>query len=314
MDGDLELLLAARHLPRQRRVIASVLDTAGRSLWRSRKGANAIPPPTLPGPELAERVMAPAPTLVRDYLRHLGGGADSHLHPSRVPPHLFPQWTFPLAARVLRGAPYPLTRILNAGCRLEANARVLASTPLTVRAQLIDVVDDGRRALLHQRVVTGTQDHPDAVVADLYAVAPKGPPGEAGERTVVPPDARELARVRFGKRAGLAFALLTGDFNPVHWVGAYARAAGFATPILHGFAMLARVHEALARALFAGASDRIRVIDVRFKRPLVLGRGREVGLYQDGVDARTFYLSDAPGVRPYLVGDFEPHEEGESHA
>ena len=120
--------------------------------------------------------------------------------------------------------------------------------------------------------------------------------------------------MHFARRAGLAFALLTGDFNPVHWVGAYARAAGFATPILHGFAMMARVHEGLARALFAGASDRIRVIDVRFKRPLVLGRGREVGLYQDSVDARTFYLSDAPGVRPYLVGSFEPREEGESDA
>ena len=58
--------------------------------------------------------MAPAPALVRDYLRHLGGGADSSRNPSLVPAHLFPQWTFPLAARVLRGVPYPLTRILNA--------------------------------------------------------------------------------------------------------------------------------------------------------------------------------------------------------
>jgi hypothetical protein len=251
-----------------------------------------------------------------------------------VPAHLFPQWTFPLAARVLRGVPYPLTRILNAGCRLEANARVPVSAPLTVRARLMDVADDGRRALLHQRVVTATPDHAEAVVADLYAVAPTRPRGEAGERpsshgagptdgqgasegrhaAVVPPGARELARIRFGRRAGLAFALLTGDFNPVHWVGAYARAAGFATPILHGFAMMARVHEGLARALFAGACDRIQVIDVRFKRPLVLGRGLEVGLYQDGVDARTFYLSDAPGVRPYLIGHFEPREEKDDHA
>jgi hypothetical protein len=332
MDTELDLLRAATHLPRQRRVIASLLDTAGRSLWRGWNGRTTFRPPALPGPELVERVMAPAAPLVRDYLRHVGGGTESHGDPSLVPAHLFPQWTFPLAARGLRGVPYPLTRILNAGCRLEANGRVRVSTPLTIRAQLMDVVDDGRRALLHQRVVTGTPEHSGAVVADLYAVAPTRPRGEASERasrtvsgtsgaggaadgqhaTVVPPDARELARIRFGKRAGLAFALLTGDLNPVHWVGAYARAAGFATPILHGFALMARVHEALARALFAGASDPIRVIDVRFKRPFVLGRGREVGLYQDSADARTFWLTDAPGVRPYLVGQFEPREEGQA--
>lgn len=332
MASPLELLLAARHLPRQRRVIAALLDTGARSVWRSRKGAAVQPPLALPGQELTERVTAPAPALVRDYLRHLGAAAEAYRHPATVPPHLFPQWTFPIAARVLRELHYPLTRILNAGCRLEVNAPVPASAPLTVRAQLMNVEDDGRRALLHQRVVTGTPVAPNAVVADLYAVArlpSKGEPDRAGdgrhgpyngkgtaaaapnegrETAIVPPRARELARMRFEGRAGLVFALLTGDLNPVHWAGAYARAAGFATPILHGFAMMARVYEGLARALFAGRADSIRVLDVRFKRPLVLGHGREIGLYQDDNVSRTIYLADAPGVRPYLVGQFTPEQ------
>jgi hypothetical protein len=302
-------------------VIAALLDTAARSLWRGRNGHAVRPPPTLPGPALTERVTAPAPALVRDYLRHLGDGAEAHRDPATVPAHLFPQWTFPIAARVLRDVPYPLTRILNAGCRLEVNAPVPASAPLTIRAQLIDVDDDGRRALLHQRVVTGTPADPSAVVADLYAVARRPSKTRSSEVSdegrqgaIVPPRARELTHFRFERRAGLAFALLTGDFNPVHWAGAYARAAGFATPILHGFAMMARAYEGLARALFPGAADPIGVLDVRFKRPLVLGRGLEVGLYQDGADARTFYLADAPGVRAYLVGAFEPRAGGKNHA
>src|SRR6185369_2082326 len=166
-----DLLLGARHLPRQRRVIAAVLDTAARSLWRARNGHAVRPPPALPGPELTDQVTAPSIALVRDYLRHLGAGADAYRHPATVPPHLFPQWTFPIVARVLRDVPYPLARILNAGCRLEVNAAVPASAPLTIRAQLMDVEDDGRRALLHQRVVTGTRSNPDALVAHLYAVA-----------------------------------------------------------------------------------------------------------------------------------------------
>jgi len=329
MSADLNLLWAARHLPGQRRVIAAVLDTATRSLWRSRPGGTArtgrtaLASPSLPGPELTEQVTAPSAALVRDYLGHLGGGTEAYRRPPTVPPHLFPQWTFPIGARVLHALPYPLTRILNAGCRLEVNAPVPASAPLAIRAQLLDVQDDGRRALLHQRIVTGTPTDPRAVVADLYAVAPLAPPTRGSRASAhdddrqvaatVPPRARELARFQFERRAGLAFGLLTGDLNPVHWAGPYARAAGFATPILHGFAMMAHAYEGLARALFAGARDAIRVLDVRFKRPLVLGRGREVGLYQDDTDARTFYLADAPGVRPYLIGQFT-RNEGDHHA
>jgi acyl dehydratase len=116
---------------------------------------------------------------------------------------------------------------------------------------------------------------------------------------------RELVRVHFGPRAGLAYAFLSGDFNPVHWARAYARVAGFPTPILHGFALLARTMECLARALFAGATDRLRVIDVKFKRPLVLGEGVEVGVFLDEARSDLFYVTDAPGVRPYLAGSFE---------
>ena len=121
----------------------------------------------------------------------------------------------------------------------------------------------------------------------------------------VPADAREVSRFYFGPRAGLTFALLTGDFNPVHWAPAYARAAGFATPILHGFAMMARALDGLERGLYAGATDRIRTIDVKFKRPLILAHGVGVGLYLDRADPLRFYLADARGVRPYLTGRFE---------
>jgi acyl dehydratase len=231
---------------------------------------------------------------------------------------MFPQWTFPLAARTLRAVPYPLTRILNAGCRLEINAPVPASSLLTVRARLVGVEDDGRRALIHQRIETDTSSHRGAIVADLYAVAPYGSqsasggaaarrdaPRDRGDAGRVPLDASELARFHFGPRAGLAFACLTGDFNPVHWVRPFARATGFATPILHGFAMMARAMEGLGRGLYAGATSEIRVLDVKFKRPLLLGNGVDVGLYLDQGDPCHFYLASAPGSRAFVLGRFE---------
>lgn len=320
-SDDVAALLGAAHLYEQRKVVAAVLDTAARAVWRSRNHGTPRAPAPLGGPELSQRVTAPSRALVRDYARFVGAPADAYAHPSSVPAHMFPQWTFPLAARTLRPVPYPLARILNAGCRLEINASVPASSQLTVRARLVGVEDDGRRALIHQRIETDTPEHRSAIVADLYAVAPHGSPGangragrakrepgDRGDAERVPPEARELARFHFGPRAGLAFAFLTGDFNPVHWVGPFARAVGFATPILHGFAMMARTMEGLGRALFAGATSQIRVLDVKFKRPLPLGQGVDVGLYGDHRDPRQFYLATAPGSQAYLLGRFETRE------
>jgi acyl dehydratase len=314
--GDLDALLAAAHVYEQRRVVAALLGTAARAAWRSRNNGAPRAPLSQPEGALSEHVTAPSRALVRDYARFAGAPADAYAHPSRVPGHMFPQWAFPLAARTLRPVPYPLARILNAGCRLEVNAPVPTSSQLTVRARLVGVDDDGRRALLHQRIETDTPEHPSAIVADLYAVAPyaraRGPrkvPGEGDDAGRVPADARELGRCHFGPRAGLGFAFLTGDFNPIHWAPPFARAAGFATPILHGFAMMARAMEGLGRALYAGATDRIRVLDVKFKRPLLLGDGVDVGLYLDQRDPRAFYFAIAPGSRPHMVGRFEAREQ-----
>jgi acyl dehydratase len=189
------------------------------------------------------------------------------------------------------------------------NAPLPLGQRLRVRAQLMEVDDDGRRAVLRQRVVTGTAATPDAVVADIFAVVKLdvGPDAAAAasvgrsSRAVarVPEAARELAFWRLRPDAGLGFAMLTGDFNPIHWVRPYARAMGHRSTILHGFATLARTIEGLHRGLLSGATDRLSMVDVRFTRPLLLPA--RVGLYVDG---RQVAVGDAPGGPAYLTGRF----------
>lgn len=296
--------LPTRHIRHQGRVVASLGGTALSALMqRFGKGG----PSEVPGPELLRTLPAPPADLVRDYIRHVGG--DPGAYKRTIPAHMFPQWGFPLAAKTLKGIPYPMMRVLNGGCRLESRAPLPAGEPLEVSARLESIDDDGRRAVLHQRVVTGTASVPEAVVADLYAIVPLGggkdeaPSNGAAkkQRPRVPASARELAYWRLPADAGLAFAMLTGDFNPVHWVPPYARAFGFKNTILHGFATMARAIEGLGRGLYAGAVDRIAVIDVKFTRPLVLPA--RVGLYVDGRDV---YVGDAPGGPAYLTGSFQP--------
>jgi hypothetical protein len=296
--------LAARHLLSQRKVVAALAGVAADGL---RRGFTRSSPslPGLPGPELCAEVAPPSQRLIRDYLRHVGG--DARAYSGSIPATLFPHWCMPLAARSSHGLPYRMLQALNGGCRLTLHAPLADGQPLTVRARLLGVKDDGRRAVLHQRVVTGQGGCEAALEAELFVIVPSALEGGARapsdrqrpDRARVAANARELSRFRLSSSAGLGFALLTGDLNPVHWLRPYARALGFDGTILHGFATLARVVEALQAALFDGRSDRLKVIDVRFTRPLCLPA--EVGLYLAGDELS---VGTDRGEPAYLTGSF----------
>ena len=64
---------------------------------------------------------------------------------------------------------------------------------------------------------------------------------------------------------GLRFALLTGDFNPIHWCGPLARRSVFRGMVLHGFGSFVRSYEVLTRQ-----GVPFDEIDVRFVKPVPL--------------------------------------------
>lgn len=278
-------------------MLASLGEAIAGGVWQSLAGGRGALPAT-PGPEVRGSVPALSEGLVRDFVRVCGGEAATWR--GVVPPHLFPQWTFPFVVRALRPLPYPLWRSLNAGARMVVTAPIPLGEPLEVSARLEKIAEDDRRVVLETRIVTGTARNPRALTADLFAFVPLG----GGPRTrkapeTVPSTAREIDRWLLSSTAGLDFALLTGDFNPIHWLAPYARVAGFPSVILHGFASMARAAESLVRSMFAGDGGRLRRLDVRFARPLALPA--EVALYVAG---DRLFLGDAPGAPAYLVGSF----------
>lgn len=278
---------------------------------RQKMGKNgaAPAPPTLPGPEHRITV-APRPAeLVSAYVRWVGG--DPASYKGRVPAHLFPQWGFPLTGKTMEGLSYPMLAAMNGGCKLTIHAPLPANEPLEVTGRLDAVDDNGQRAILDQKIVTGTKANPEALVAHLYVFVPlkrdDKKNGKKTEKARVPVDARELAFFELGANAGLDFAKLTGDFNPVHWVPRWARAFGFKNVILHGFGTMARAIEALNRGLLAGDVNALAEIDVRFTRPLVLPA--RVGVYVRG---DKLWVGDAPGGPAYLEGSFKLRNKGQA--
>jgi acyl dehydratase len=296
-----------KHVFEQGPVIAAM----GKAALAGLRPKAATSPFSAPG-RWIEAELPPRPEgLIRDYVRNVGG--DPAAYRGRLPAHMFPQWGFPLAAQAMGDLPYPLVRVMNAGCRIEQHAPLPAHEALRVKARIESIDDDGRRVVITQRIVTGTKSAPEAVVADLRAFVPLGEAkngangksksngAPAKPKAHVPEGAREIAYLRLPANAGLDFAKLTGDFNPIHWVPAYARASGFKGVILHGFGSLARAIEALNRGRFAGDVTRLSVIDAKFTRPLVLPA--KVGVYVG--PSGEIWIGDAPGGAAYLEGRFE---------
>jgi hypothetical protein len=291
------MTVPARYVLAQGPVLAALGRAALSSVLPPGRGSFEAPGPWV------EATLPPRPAALIDaYLRHVGG--DPAAYRGVVPAHLFPQWSFPLAARTLAGLPYRMVRVLNAGCVLEPRAPLPSGEPLRVRARLASVDDNGQRALITHEILTGTASCPEALRAELRAYVPLAPGREGGARRarpVVPPRARQLAVLRLDGEAGLDFAKLTGDFNPIHWLGPYARASGFRSPILHGFSAFARAIEAIHREVLGGDPRGLRRAEARFVRPLPLPA--EVGVYEE---RGSFFVGDAAGAGAYLEGTWEP--------
>ncbi|MCB9687092.1 MAG: hypothetical protein H6738_16990 [Alphaproteobacteria bacterium] len=289
--------VSRRHLLSQGPVVRALL----RAGVAAARGPSTGAPLDVPTSVLRQTVPARPAELVRDYVKHCGG--DPGAYKGVLPAHLFPQWGFPLLARTLEGIPYDLRKVLNGGCRIEIHRPLPANEPLHLEAWLDKIDDNGSRAVLHQRLRTSTASAPEALDCWMYAVVPlskdKGDKKKK-ERPRVPQEARELARWRIEAQHARDFAKLTGDVNPVHWLPPYAKAAGFRSTILHGFATLGRAVEGLNRSRFAGEVGRLATIDVKFVRPLLLPA--RAGLYVHDHDV---FVGTAPGGPAYLTGTFE---------
>jgi len=287
---------AGSHVFRQGPCIWTLMSVGfGAMLPKSKK------PMETPGPEISKTIAPLASSLLSDYVAWTGGGPEAY--DGFVPPHLFPQWGFPPMAVALTSAPWPMTKILNQGCRLEVHGRLPADQPLSVKTFVSDIQEEEHKARITTRIITGTADQPELLTADVHAVVPlaKKKGGGKREAPTIPSEATEIGRVQLPARAGLDFALLTGDFNPIHWISPYAKMAGFKNTILHGFASMALSWEAIVRERLDGDVTRMKAMDVRFVRPQILPGEVSICIGDDG----SVGLGAGPGERATMLGTYE---------
>lgn len=291
------MTVPARHLLKQGPMLRTLGLAAVAPLQKKLRFRTAA----IPVGEFSRTLPPLADDLIEDFIREMGG--DPAVWRGAVPPHLFPQWGLPVAAELMRALPYPIHKMLNAGCRLELREALPAGRPMQVHARLDPVDADERRAKIRGVITTGTEGAPEALVASVDGYIPLAPRagGSGKEKPVVPAGARRLAEWRLPWRAGLDFALLTGDFNPLHWVPPYARAMGFRSNILHGYALMARALEGLVAGELGGDPSKLASIEVRFTTPLPLPAAPSLFVGEGGA----LFVGKGVGEPANLVGTFQ---------
>lgn len=268
------------------------------------------PLPTTPGPKTTIQLPPRDKRLVADNIRWFGG--DKRAYRGVLPPWFFPQWGLGLMGRGLADIPFPIQSVLNQGCSVTVNTPLPTDETLVSSGWLQGIEEQETKWRIHQRMVTGTAADPEMHVADVFAIVKKKRKGPRGKRRgppVVPADAFEIGTRKLGPKAGFEYGLLGGDFNPIHWLGPYAKAAGFKSTPLQGFATLGLAMEAVIKSQFAGNPARLSGIDVRFTAPVLLPTKLRffVDRREDGPDGIS--VGTAPGGPAVMLGTFTAKAE-----
>lgn len=113
-----------------------------------------------------------------------------------------------------------------------------------------------------------------------------------------------------GREEILAYAEITGDFNPVHVDEVFAAATPFGRPIAHGMLSLNLLWQSLRR----GLGTMPLTLDIRFVRPVLSGTRVTAGgtVREDGPGYDVWVRDE--GGEPVIIGTAIPLEVGRHDA
>lgn len=272
--------------------------------WAALRNATPI---TRPGvlPELPvhhdSKVAAVNNELVDQYAAWAGAPASRYA--KVLPPHFCSHWAMPMLANLGSLAPYNLLSLLNQGLRMQIHTPLNRNEAIALHGSLMNVLDDGDKVRIHTRVQASNPKGELAVVIDSYSTVPRGKP--AGKSKPAKRDEYEFTTAGHWDAEeddGLAFAMLTGDFNPIHTIKAVGKRTRFKSCILHGFGQLARTWEVLNNA-----GHSVSDLDVRWIKPLPLpntGMQVQTSTTTDSEGYTQLRLTAADGTL-HMVGRFK---------
>jgi len=158
------------------------------------------------------------------------------------------------------------------------------------RTRIVEVIDKGAgkgALLLKERTIT------DKASGELIGTVTQtifcrgdggfgGPPRETPPPHAIPARAPD-AICDLGTRPEMALIYrLSGDYNPLHADPAFAKAAGFARPILHGLGTFGVSGHALLKTMCGYDPSRLLSFACRFSAPVFPGETIRTEMWRDG--------------------------------
>lgn len=229
----------------------------------------------------------------------LGAGADPvnprELHYlADMSPQVLP--TFGCVAATFHASEPPRVRFpgvdIELGKVLHASEQVTVPAPLpaagSARAvtRVVDIWDKGTAAVIwSETTVTALDGSP--LWTQRRSIFARGEGGFGGQRgasmSLNPPDRAPDAEVAVPTLPQQALLFrMCGDRNPLHSDPAFAAAAGFARPILHGLCTYGMACKAIVDSFLDGDAGRVRSFRARFAGVVFPGETLRARVWRDG--------------------------------
>ncbi|MEU1275774.1 MaoC/PaaZ C-terminal domain-containing protein [Streptomyces sp. NPDC005799] len=184
-----------------------------------------------------------------------------------------------------------LSRMLHGTQQVEQHHELPASAQVITSGRISGVWDKGKAAVIESEVTTSDAETGQPYVTCRQSLFFRGYGGWGGERgpsgAAPAPESKPDRTLRATTRPDQALLYrLTGDTNPLHSDPAYARAAGFPRPILHGLCAYGIVGRLLLNELADSDPAAFRSFRGRFSAPTYPGDDLVVSVWSEGREHR----------------------------
>lgn len=242
-----------------------------------------------------------------------------------VPPTYYVTWAMAaLADAIVKlDIPYNYSRVLHSASSVTYARPWLVDEVAFFTSRVSQIDDNERRAKIRvEGVVTERDAHgPEIFTQAMELHVPKAAPKDKSKKRPEPPiidgAMRPLAELKMPRDLGTQYALVSGDFNPVHWARPAAKAMGFRSTFVQGYCTKAMAAHMIVRHLLRGAGDRLVSLKVEFRKPVLLPARISVFIGEprvssDGIAERSLAIGKALEGEAYVTGSFSYRVDGAS--
>ena len=192
------------------------------------------------------------------------------------------------------GLSYGLDRVLHGEQYTELKRPLPTRGKLTTKGTVKSIYDKGKGAVVNTEFVT-YDEFGDELIKNELATFVRGAGGWGGERGPsaelnVPPDRApdKIVEDKTSENQALLYRL-SGDWNPLHADPSFAKAFGFARPILHGLCFFGFATRHVTQGFAPdGNPDFVRSIKVRFASSVLPGQTIVTEMWKD-TDTRIIF-------------------------